>query len=358
MKRTVWFLAILLLISTSSSSCSSHVPLARNADRVIILGASYGQLLSGKPAQEFLQSFRLGVDGRAKGQKIAPNGGVRLVIAHGFSSPGRVFLYDEPHKLVSYEGKTYSLSHQFPWPQPQDGVRSFKVGTYGFPGPIVQWLKAKSEEKGAVVGLGGLPGDGKVLLVSAGEQGSIVYLMNADFTDGTWRFMFQYRKPQEVSPEMANAVATIGFVATLPNNVKVEVYEPDAKSKLTGGPVKEEQIPLPKSGPVGPGLADICRSLFSDYLLGYKSIDADDNYRLTDYRVEDVTSRSKSPSNGRLTFLVEYSVLPAIPKSFSNWLPADGQIGSDGWILNKEISVDIIEEGAGYYIQNMGGGGQ
>jgi hypothetical protein len=349
------------VVSFLSCSCGSHLPLGENADRVIILGPFQCHLLTGRPAQEFLQSFRLAVGGRAEGQSINPGDGFRLIIADGFSGPGRVLLYDESRKLVSYRGRTYHLARQFPWPQPQDGVRSFAVGTSGFPGPVVRWLKSKNEEKGAVLGLGGLFGDGNILVVSAGSQaggGNAVSLVNADYTDGTWRFMFQYLESHESSPRVDEAAVTLGFVATLPTAAKVEVYEAGAKSKIVGGSVGEERIPLQNPIPAGPTLADVCQSLFGDYLLGYKSSDVDDSHRLSDYRIERLQFRSEWPSTGRVTFLVEYSVLPASEKSFSHWLPANGQIGPGGWILNKAAFVNIIDEGAGYYIQNIGGGGQ
>ncbi len=358
MKRSICLLAVLLMLSVLSCSCGSHLPLGENADRVIILGPSQCDLLTGRPAQEFLQLFRLAVGGRAEGQSINPGDGFRLIIADGFSGPGRVLLYDKSHELVSYKGRTYTLTRPFPWPQPQNGVRSFMVGTSGFPGPVVRWLKSKNEEKGAVLGLGGFFSAGNILLVSAGTQaagGNTMSLVNADYVDGTWRFMFQYQESREASPKEDETAAALGFVATLPTAAKVEVYEAGAKSKLVGGPVREERIPFQKPIPAGPELADICRSLFGDYLLGYKSTDVDEEHRLSDYRVESVHFRSEWPPTGRVTFLVAYSVLPASEKS---WQAANGQIGNDGWILNKAAFVDIIDEGAGYYIQAIGGGGR
>ncbi len=257
--------------------------------------------------------------------------------------------------MSSYKGLTYRLSQELPRPQPQDGVHFFATGSYGLNVVTNVWVAVKAKDKRAVIGLDGLYGGDKVLLVSMGEQttaGYMVDLMNADYDQGTWRLLLENRRlPEDAATDGVRPIPT--FVATFAGTEQVEVYEvgeAGGQPKLVGMPIKEEKVQPPTPSNVAE-LANICRNLIDEYLRDLKSAGVDESSRLIDYHIDTVKFEYEWPATGRLTFYVEFSVLPA---SKSGWMAGNGQIGPDGWILKKTFFVDMEGAGTDYHITGMG----
>lgn len=354
-KRFFALPAAILIISISLAGCGASLPVQKDADRVIYVDDSYAWLLTGGTAQEFLRSLDSAGARRVKGPPPHANYSVRLIIAGGFSGPGQVVLYDAAQRLISCDGSTFRLSKELTGPKPQEGVHLFPIGNFGLNAPTNSWAAARAKDKGAVMGLEGLHGGYKVLLVSMGEQatpGYVVDLMNADYSQGTWRLLLQYRRLPEDPAAGVSPVPT--FIATFAAAEKVEVYElgeGGGQTKLVGVPIKEEKAQPPTPSNVAE-LTDICRKLIDEYLRDEKS--NPEETRLLDYRIDMVKFDYVWTATGRLTFCVQFSVLPASEKSFNNWIAGNGQLGLDGWILKKTFFVDVQGAGTDYHITGMG----
>ncbi|HEY3316244.1 MAG TPA: hypothetical protein VGL40_13325 [Bacillota bacterium] len=362
MKRLA-FLVALLLVWTTLGGCSPRPPVPKDADRVLMV-TRLGFLLSTDGlAQDFLHTLRQEMTHKVEGQELLPTDSIRLIISKGFSGPGQALLYDEPRGLVFCSEGIYRLSQELPtWQLARDDSMSVRTGTYAFSGPVMEWLEAEGKDRdmAAVVGCGGLIGGEKILLVTAGAEpsgGKVVDLVNADYREGAWRLMFALNESQGETAAQGDAPPFSGFVAVFPGSAKIEVYvlrEGLWGQRPKGGPVKEERIPVPKSNPPSSEPADVCRTLFSDYLMGYKSAAADISFRLADYRIDSVEFWPEKSAAGQLTYLVRFSVLPA--GEWSVWGAGDGRLDPDGWIVGKSFFVHIADEGAGYHIELLDNG--
>lgn len=98
-------------------------------------------------------------------------------------------------------------------------------------------------------------------------------------------------------------------------------------------------------------LLDIARRLFTDYLTAHEAETVPARSRLLDFRLDELRL-VRAPVAPRPLVWVRFSVLPA--DKDSDWWAGNGTVGRSGWIVDKNLFLDIADDGAGYVIKGMG----
>lgn len=90
-----------------------------------------------------------------------------------------------------------------------------------------------------------------------------------------------------------------------------------------------------------------CKKLLNAYLDYFKN-SKDESEKLIDYRIESI--EEKSSKDHYIEFYCKYSVKP---QNYNHWMAANGEDGSDGWIVNKSNFVKVLKKDNKFYFESI-----
>ena len=141
------------------------------------------------------------------------------------------------------------------------------------------------------------------------------------------------------------SVGTFTFI-NMEKDKEVDETKPVVKEEVK---VEEEKVKKEKveNDSANEKKVNVARNLFDSYMKGKFS---EKRKTLTEYRINKITF-VKDIDDFNYTVDVCYDVKMAEGNNY--WAAGNGELGDDGWVVNKSSFLDIEKRGEGYYIKNI-----